>query len=178
MEAITDNQQGPVQANDPTGSRFYSYPSPEPHVPWEYIVDDYGVGYREGEWPFGRMTESRWTRQPCSIRLAPDHEYRAAGQTYVRVSPTRSGRHAIAYMNLTVRSQGMGAIVVACRAEIDLSDFTVTLDGVQDGWPDTVKAQADQKTQKVVSLIRAQVARRDAGKRKVSTAHEKHRRRT
>lgn len=163
-----------VWNDDPSGSEFYMYPSAAPAGDWGYIVDDSGIGYRDGYWPFGRLEEPRKSRRATSLRLAPDDRYCAAGQNYVFIRPDRRAEwRATADLNLTVRSQGLGAIVVRCSVEMDLRDFTFSLSRIGDEWPHDLKEQAEDKATRLVEFVRSHVTWRNAGKRTVESAHER-----
>src|SRR5712691_8380723 len=172
------------------------YPAKPPEGEWSYIVDDFGIAYRRGFWPFRRGTASEERREVAEFarkearlgrewklgeacgwtsgRLAPDTEYCAAVQNYVLVFPdTRVAWKAEAGLHLYVRKQGLGAITVKCEAEIDLRDFSVTLSRIRDDWPGELKAQAEEKAAKVAAMLREHVARCDAGRRRVETARSR-----
>jgi hypothetical protein len=121
-----------------------------------------------------------------SVRLAPDTEYCAAGQNYVTVWPdAREAWKANADLHLYVRPQGHGAIVLDCSVTIDLRDMAATVttwpidgspiaaDGFSEDFPEALKAQAQEKATKIVALLAEHIARRNAGKHKIETAHEK-----
>jgi hypothetical protein len=196
-EAATPAEPG-LRDTDPVGAQIYWYPARPPTGTWAYIVDDTGLRYRrQGWWPFRRGNAADERRQIgaarasaarrgvsfehgdlcgwASVRLAPDTEYCAAGQNYVTLWPSSSCPWKVsADLHLYVRPQGMCAVVVRCRVEIDLRDMTPTLHQVHDDWPAELKAQAAEKAAKLVAFLAEHITRRNAGRRKLPpTAHER-----
>jgi hypothetical protein len=139
-----------VREGDPAGAKFYMHPVKPPEGDWSYIVDDFGIAYRLGYWPFRSANEAEdresvaahkrqglkhgedWTPgEGCGwrpVRLSPDSEYCAAGQNYVMLWPDmREDWKANADLHLYVRPQGLGAITLECSLVIDLRDMTGTV---------------------------------------------------
>lgn len=137
----------------------------------------------------GRKRGENWQVGPgCgwrNVRLSPDTEYRAWRNEYIGVWPdTREAHKASADLHLYVRPQGQGAVVLNCTLILDLRDMTGTvttwpiegspagLDGFSEDFPEALKAQATEKKVKILAFLAETMARRDAGKRKIETAHE------
>ena len=147
----------------------------------EAIRSFYRRALREGQdWTLGEGCG--WQ----AVRLAPDAEYCAAGQNYVQVWPDiREAWKASADLHLYVRPQGLGAVVLDCSLTIDLRDMTGTVttwpidgspigpDGFSEDFPEALKPQAAEKKAKILALLAEHIARRNAGKRKIETAHER-----
>ena len=84
-----------------------------------------------------------------------------------------------------MRPQGLGAVTFDCTLIIDLRDMTgtittwpidaspVAVDGFSENFPEALKVQATEKRDKVLAYLAEQIAARDAGKRKIETAHER-----
>jgi hypothetical protein len=82
-------------------AHFDMYYVPLPEGEWEYEVDDYGVVYAEAHWPlvFRRAVDDpdvptgvyrgmpEWA---CTLRLAPNTEYRSWRAQYVLLGETCS----------------------------------------------------------------------------------------
>lgn len=197
-----------LREDDPPGAKFYMWPGTPPEGDWSYIVDDFAVGYRRDTlWPFRstrtdgasdeqslasfiRQGEKRgedWRLGDgcgwCPVLFSPDLDYAyAAGQNRVQVWPDmREAWKASADLELHVRTQGRGAIVLACSLVIDLRDMTGTIttwpidgspigaDGFSEDFPEALKEQAAERKAKILALLAEHMARRDAGRRKIVT---------
>lgn len=133
---------------DPKGEEFYSFPAKVPEGDWAYIIDDFGIAYRRGWWPFRsadteeeRRAVASWERKGhgewklgdgcgwASVRIAPNVDGCDAGQNYVGVWPDiHEAWKASADLHLYVRPQGRGgAVVFNCTLIIDLRDMTGTI---------------------------------------------------
>lgn len=121
----------------------------------------------------------------CPVRLSPDLDYDYSGN-YVLVWPDIHEAHnASADLHLYVRPQGQGAITLDCSLIIDLRDMTGTVttwpidgspiatDGFSEDFPEALKAQAAQMQAKILALLAEHMARRDAGKRKITTHYDR-----
>ncbi len=104
---------------------FYMYGAAPPEGQWAYTVDDFGICYGPGWWPFHR------DGKPGTVRVAPDVEYRARPNEYLLISPGQAAT-ATARLHLFIRAQGLGVLTVAayflgahrshCRASV-VADF-------------------------------------------------------
>jgi hypothetical protein len=169
-----------VTAHDPAGSEFDGYAQPVPDGEWSYALDDSGIRYRRSGWPFG--CESRHSRElePSTVRLAPDTDYRSWRNEYVLLYPGRFGEwsheatpeRAHAYLDLWVRKQGMGGIIVP-RVEVEI-DLEAEVARVADDCPDVVRGQADMKAARLLAFLQAHIARARTprGRRTPRTAHD------
>jgi hypothetical protein len=108
----------------PRGAEFDMYGIATPTGDWAYAVDDSGVVYGDGPWPFHDDEDGG----PRSVRLSPDTTYYSWRNEHVGVWPRRFGR-AAATLTLYVRRRGSGAVVVACKVTFDLLSDTFSIDG-------------------------------------------------
>ena len=145
---------------------FHSYATPLPIDDWStYIVDDYGISYTSGRWPFHRDT----------IRLAPDVGY---GHDHVSeyVMLWQDSCHsqlAMAELNLTLRPEKLGLWVVSVSAYLDLVHGTVAL--TPEDIPPELREQAMIKADRILQLLAAERARRNSPEHpgEPDTAYEK-----
>jgi hypothetical protein len=183
---LTDYDEIGLRKDDPQGARFDRYAKEPPAEPWACILDDDGIKYRRGLvaqrlrpgwWPFAyadpdrehaarRPLRGENVAQECgvaSVRLSPDTTYYAWRNEYVLAGPDSKVPHrARARLELWVRPQGMGGVVVTCEANFDLKTQTCVLSRVGDDWPDRLKAQAEAKASKLTAFFSAAMAGRDA----------------
>ncbi len=116
-----------------------------------YVLDDFGVSYTSGYWPYHRDR----------VRLAPDAGPRRRwGNEYVWLQQgARDPETAVAALELLVRGEGTGRAVVAVSGHLDLVSGGVTLvpgDLEEDLW-----LEAMIKVHRVLDLLREERARRD-----------------
>ena len=118
---------------------FYAFGRPEPEgEDWRYVVDDYGILYGPGPWPFYHHPHDGPANAkpiPCGVRLAPDHDYGAGSNLYVSAKPSHRKVDAC-YLNYHVAlppndpdKTRYGHGVHECGpayAEIDLAERKVT----------------------------------------------------
>ncbi len=160
---------------DPAGSWLARKAVPMPTGTWEYILDDWGVRYRSGSWPFARNGES------TSVRVCPDTEFRVWRNEAVDMSPGRAAGgdcdvYAHAQLNLWVRSDGDGndadsAVVCSVSVELDLENETARIVGM---CPDRLAQQARLKASKLLALVLGHRAAAATGDRiGPVTAHER-----
>lgn len=128
--------------------RFDMYPSKPPEGTWAYVVDDYGIVFGRGWWPF---YDNR-SLQPSAVRLAPDTAFRAWRNEYVLVYPgIDDDRTCWFQVSIYLRPQGMGAYV--------WDSPTIYLDIPTGTWvchgniPDEVASDVDTKVFCVFQLI-------------------------
>lgn len=143
-----------IENQDPAGSWLVRKAVPTPTGAWAYILDDWGVQYRSGRWPFARKGE------PTSVRVCPDTEFRIWRNEAVDVIPGRASSggggfadmYAHAQLNLWVRSAGDGGSAVVCpvSVELDLEDKTARIVGA---CPDRLAPQARLKASKLLELV-------------------------
>lgn len=134
-----------VERLEPTGTTYYSYGAKPPQGEWAYEIDDDGIVYGDGPWPF-----HHWERGgPISVKVSPNTEYRSWGNEHVLLWPGRFGQ-LVADLHLYVRQQGGYAMVWRCRVEFDLLTDTFT---VPEHCPPTLRAQATSKAQKILDLV-------------------------
>jgi hypothetical protein len=137
----------------PTGAQWRMHGLATPPGTWAYTLDDFGVEYGPGPWPFHNDRD----HEPCGVRLSPDTAYYAWSNEHVSVSPRRFARAATT-LDLFVRQRGGGAVIVPCRISFDLLFDTFT---VGDSCPPQLREQATSKAQKVLDLITAARRERD-----------------
>ncbi len=126
-----------------------------PVADWSsYVLDDYGVSYVSGRWPYHRDL----------VRLAPDAGYRAWGNEYAtaRVAP-EAPEMAVVALNVVVRREGVAAWVVPVTARLDLLSGDVAFD--EDDLGEEEWLEAVVKAHRVLDLLAAERARRDGPER-------------
>lgn len=144
---------------------FDSYGQPPPAGDWEYVLDDFGVSYGPGWWPFYRDCT------PCGVRLSPDTEYCSWRNEYVMLWPG-TGAGAIAHVGLFCRRQGLGAMVLDARIGIDMREHTVTVLSDLSGCPEGVGQQTHDKATRLLRFLLAQRRARRTGATRPVTAYE------
>jgi hypothetical protein len=125
-----------AQRFEPT---FDMYGGATPDGDWGYVVDDCGITYGPGWWPYHR------DGKPGTVRVSPNTEFRSWRNEYVLISPSPSLTEpatAVARLQLFVRPQGMGAMTVAARIGVDIRQRTFSL---PDGLPAELHEQATVK---------------------------------
>lgn len=169
-----------ITAADPAGSEFDMYAQPVPAGEWSYALDDHGIRYRRFGWPFGRSYKRRGEPEPTSVRLAPDTEYRSWRNEYVLLYPGRlhecygdaTPDWAHAYLNLWVRAQGMGGVVVRLvEVEIDVRNQVAR---IAEDCPAALRGQAEMKGARLVTFLQTHTARARVprSRRTPVTAHD------
>ncbi|MFF3867092.1 hypothetical protein [Micromonospora sp. NPDC001898] len=150
---------------DPEGTTAHGWGVTPPAGDWAYEVDDPGVVYGAGPWPF------HWEGRLASVRLAPNTTYQSWSHEYVTVWPGHIADQASTDLNLFVRKQGMNAMIWRCHGvTFDLLADTFT---VPDRCPPSLRGQAEAKAQRILNLILAARAERDTYVRPW-TAHERY----
>lgn len=169
-----------LTAGDPAGSQFDCYAQPGPDGEWSYVLDDNGIRYRRSGWPFGQDRAGRkGLLEPSTVRLAPDTDYRSWRNEYVLLYPGRPGEWsgeatsewAHAYLDLWVRKQGMGGIIVPrVEVEIDLGNGVAL---IAEDCPAAVRGQAEMKGARLVAFLQDHIkrARTPRGRRTPADAH-------
>ncbi|MEB3023353.1 MULTISPECIES: hypothetical protein [Mycolicibacter] len=184
-----------VYENDPVSSKFDGYAVPTPPGDWRYALDESGVFYRREGWPFGRepsrvsacqasgiRSAQAWKLVPASVRVSPDVAYQSWRNEYVLLHPGRlpeyvgtteeDNEFAHAYLDLWVRKQGLGGIVVPRVAiELDMHTSTVRVDAK---CPAEVRGQAELKARRLLEFLveHQEKARRPRGRRAPGTSHD------
>lgn len=194
MPSDRDNRRLGVTERDPTGSEFDGYAQPTPPGEWRYVLDEHGVKYRRQGWPFGRepsrvtanYTAKHGTRQeanlvPTGVRVSPATDYRSWRNEYVLLYPGRLHEYgtddgttefAHAYLNLWVREQGLGGIIVPrVEVELDMQNAAVR---VSDECPEQVREQATVKAARLLAFLlkHRQKARKPRSRRTPVTAYD------
>ncbi|RKR88296.1 hypothetical protein BDK92_2607 [Micromonospora pisi] len=146
----------------PPGSTCDGWDERNPHSDWAYDVDDYGIVYGDGAWPF------YIDGQPARVRLSPT-TFRAWGSRYAATWPDHPG-HAAASFNCDVRPQGMGATGRRVTVDINLLTNTFT---VPDSCPLELREEAIAHAQRILDVIIAARADREHYARPW-TAHDRH----
>ncbi|TKG62377.1 MULTISPECIES: hypothetical protein [Pseudonocardiaceae] len=140
---------------------------------WSYILDDFGIVYGPGWYPFHRaLTRSEQnpsapllnravpvgTTKPTGVRLSPNVAEYSWRNEYVLLAPI--DHRVQARTRLFVRKQGLGAMVRRITIEVDLRAELVT---IPDQCPAALREQAEVKGQRVLDLLQA--ARRERRRR-------------
>ena len=166
---------------DPAGSQFDPWAQPGPEGQWGYALDDHGIRYRRVGWPFGRTpARGRGEPEPASVRLAPDTDYRSWRNEYVLLYPGRIGQWgdaaavgwAHAYLDLWVRRQGMGGMIVP-RVEVEIDIDSAALH-VAATCPAVLREQSEMKADRLLAFLRHHTsrARTPRARRTPATAHD------
>jgi hypothetical protein len=169
----TDRAAG-IHEGDPTGAEFDGYAKEPPAEPWGYVVDEARpVAYhhplipprlREGYWPFA---DPAGEYTAVSVRLAPDCRDYAWRNEYVLVWPDKETPYlAEADLDLWVRPQGMGGIVLNCSVRLNLRAGTYEVTRLPEDTPAEVREQSEGKARKLLAYLAAECAARDACERK------------
>ncbi|MEV4502637.1 hypothetical protein [Streptomyces klenkii] len=138
---------------------------------WSYALDDVGLVYGPGWFPFHRHVE-RTELDPCApllprsvptgktapvrVRISPDVEHRSWRNEYVRLQPI--DHRVQAHMNLYVCGSGSGAAIRRAVVEINLRNLDVTVPAL---CPPALRHQAAVKGRRVLDLVmNARIERR------------------
>ncbi|MGA2256715.1 MAG: hypothetical protein ABSG53_18865 [Thermoguttaceae bacterium] len=154
---------------NPFDEDFRMYVSDEPAEPWGYDVDDYGISYGLGWWPWYR--HHGWTRaapaglRPGSLRLLPDPTYEAGNQLYVLAWLHDDGCGL--ELSWMTRRQGLGGMVRKGWVKLDRELAIVS------AVPAEVRGEVESRVAKFCTLYRKAIAERDSGRKAPVTAHEK-----
>lgn len=140
---------------------------------WNYQLDQGGVVYGPGRYPFHQPDTFRETdpsfpvlthevptgcTRPASVRLSPDVANYAWRNEYVTVEPF--GDLALLRTRLFAGRVGHQIMVRSIAIELDLATERIA---VPAGCPDTLVEQATVKAQRVLALLRAARDERDSG---------------
>ncbi|WP_431921349.1 hypothetical protein [Nonomuraea jabiensis] len=151
---------------DLMGAKFFSFTPPPPSGDWEYVLDDYGVIYRRGWWPFANAVSGR----PCSVRISPDTEYRAWGGQYVLVWPDRDNTALFTSRILVhVRTQGFGVLAVPVNPVIDLRTRQIV---IPSSCPESLREKAAEGAGRLLRFVQNHRHARTTRNRP-ETAHER-----
>lgn len=146
--------------NDPEGAYFYTYPVKPPEGEWEYRLDEVGITYGPGPWPFYYAPHGG-DRVPFGVRVSPDTEILSWGNEYVLLRPLLQDPEIVeSKLRLYVRPQGLGAVVVAVRFGINLRQETAA---VTPSCPPELREQADIKVARLLRFLLQHRTARDAG---------------
>jgi hypothetical protein len=149
--------------------KFDGYAIAEPVGEWEYELNDLGVRYGRGSWPsHGCDGRGSW---PCSVRLAPNTEYKSWRTQFVLLTLVPKGLVVFATLQVFVRPQGLGGWVHDAHAEMRLSPDEWTW---RNPLPADIRRQAKVKRDKVLKFLCLARQERDAGQRAPVTAHERY----
>lgn len=157
-------------------AQFDGFAVPEPKGDWKYELDDSGITYGKGLWPFYLTREGRIFH--ASVRLAPDSEYQAWRNQYVMLMPLWAeeehyGKAPKVHVSIGVytRPEGLGGWVSKVQAIIHIKklrwQWTQPLSA-------TIARQAKLKRRKVLQFIRRSLRERDEGRKAPLTAHERY----
>ena len=150
----------------PFDEDFRMYVCDEPAEPWGYDVDDYGVTYGPGWWPWHHSGPDDKAPGPTSIRLLPDPTFEAGNQLYVLAWPRDNGCELD--LSWMTRPQGLGGMVRKGWVNLDRELAIVS------AVPAEVREEVERRVAKFRTLYRKAIAERDAGLKAPVTAHEKY----
>jgi hypothetical protein len=149
--------------DDPYGRNTVLNP-PTPSGSWAYLVDDFGIGYGPGWWPYYR------DGKPDSVRLAPDTAFYAWRDQYVLAGPADSLTNSHVIVTLALPWDDGDGRTMRCKVYLDLRDRSVT---VPDSIPVSARTEAQEKGQRVLDLVLAARAERRRGASAPVTAHQR-----
>lgn len=143
--------------------KFDGWAIAPPEGDWEYELDDFGVTFGSGWWPFYK------DGKPAAVRLAPDTAYQSWRNEYVLLwSDGDATAHA--GLKLWRRPQGMGGMVARARVTIDIRGKRAT---VGTACPSDLLEQAEAKAERLLRFILMARGERRADRRLI-TAHERY----
>jgi hypothetical protein len=158
-----------VSRNKPAGEVCDLQAVPEPAGNWDYELDDHGVTYGRGPWPFFRRGTEQ-TSQPTLIRLAPNTAYRAWGIQYVLLMPNEALTRVYVCGQTYVKRPRFGTCERPLYAELSLPNLNWR-------WLSPIDAEilerARQRRRKILRFLRRARAERDRGQLAPITAHER-----
>ncbi|WP_225731074.1 MULTISPECIES: hypothetical protein [unclassified Nocardia] len=158
---------------DPEGCYFAVRAIPTPPGEWSYILDDFGVVYGSGWWPFHAIRENLVTGVatlgPTQIRVAPDTAYYSWQNQYVLLVPDlRDSALVTCRIQLYVRPI---AVLVDRTVTLDLRAEQYQLD--PRGCPPALFDQLDTKAQRLLRFVLAHRAARCCGESAPTTAYDR-----
>lgn len=140
---------------------------------WAYTLDEPGIVYGPGWYPFHRPTSrseqnpaapllnhtvATGKTEPARVRISPNVANYSWRNEYVRLVPI--DHRVQARITLFVRRQGLGAMVRRITIEVDLRAGLVT---IPERCPEPLRNQAEVKGQRVLDLLTT--ARRERRRR-------------
>ncbi|MGW4720903.1 hypothetical protein [Nocardia sp. NPDC004260] len=144
----------PQTPTDPAGSYFHGWGVPTPEGQWQYELDDWGIVYGPGWWPFHRyyeQTHGRSRRTPSSVRVSPGTAYQSWGNESITLRPSPQHPTRVeARMTLFVRTQGLGAIVADTQIALDIRQRRTT---IADTCPPALREQAELKAARLLRFV-------------------------
>lgn len=145
---------------------------------WAYVLDDYGVSYGPGWWPFYADRTSPLAAsstdpapRPCGVRLAPDVAFYAWHTEYLSLYPTDTpgvvdgacyvvpngtARHNAERVAFRLRLTGDGWVAEAIRAGTAGQDILA------------------EKLHRAIDFLAAAIAEHDRGADRPTTAADRH----
>ncbi len=157
---------------------FDMYGVPEPAEPWAYDLDDYGILYGPGDWPFYRFIGETPGRPPtprsisdASICLSPDSAFQSWRQA--RMSAYRTAEGFDLSFGWAIRPQGMGQYIACVNVRLDDSFKILNRFNFKGG----ALKQVRMRVEKFKAFLEKHRAARDGGEERPETAHENYNRR-
>ncbi len=155
---------------------FDMYGVPEPAEPWGYNLDDYGIIYGPGDWPFWEITggnsvpglpvDEKKSEPRRSIRLAPDTVFQSWRQAYMLAYREKDG-YSLSF-GWAIRPQGMGQHVA--HVNVRLSD-SCRIRNEREFKGDALK-QVRARVAKFKTFLEKHREARNRGDDRPTTAHE------
>lgn len=136
---------------------------------WEYELDDWGITYGRGPWPFYQHYQDEKRRRVTSVRLSPNKAYQSWRTGYALAYVHDDGSLFCFTFDLWDKKQGMGGYVWHVHLSIENGQPV----GIENLPPEIVDRVRD-RWGKFERFLAACIAERDARKRRPITAHERY----
>ncbi|WP_433635466.1 hypothetical protein [Nocardia sp. CA-120079] len=144
----------PLTPTDPIGSYFDGWAVPTPAGEWHYELDDWGIYYGAGWWPFHQyyeQTHGPSRLAPASIRVSPDTAYQSWRNESILLWPCETHPNRVdARPTLFVRTQGLGAIVAKTDITLDIKQRATTIAST---CPPQLREQAETKAARLLRFV-------------------------
>jgi len=157
---------------------FDMYGVPEPVEPWGYNLDDYGIIYGPGDWPFWEITggnsvpglpaTKKKSEPRQSIRLAPDTAFQSWRQAYMLAGCEKDG-FSLSF-GWAIRPQGLGRHVAHVNVRLSGS---CRIRNEREFKGDALK-QVRARVAKFKAFLEQHREARDRGEQQPVTAHQLH----
>lgn len=146
---------------------------PEPAGPWSYVLDDCGIRYGSGAWPFYRSDRASVLpsgRDAAVVRVSPDREYRMWRNQEVRLYPQPVHNPVRIRLTLWVCAHEIGAWVLPTEARLWLPTRAWVW---QIDVPESLRVAAADARDRILQFLDLALRERDAGAIAPQTAHSR-----